>query len=104
MTNIYLCGMIKLRIYTILLEKKETGMISTVTTTTVSTVTTVALAASLGLVSIVTLLMLLIQKELVTAATGPRAKALGRILNMAIVPLLMAFALIVVVKVAEVLR
>jgi hypothetical protein len=96
--------MIKLRIYTILLEKKETGMISTVTTTTVSTVTTVALAASLGLVSIVTLLMLLIQKELVTAATGPRAKALGRILNMAIVPLLMAFALIVVVKVAEVLR
>jgi hypothetical protein len=48
--------------------------------------------------------MLLIQKELVTAATGPRAKALGRILNMAIVPLLMAFALIVVVKVAEVLR
>jgi len=79
-------------------------MISTVTTTTVSTVTTVALAASLGLVTIVTLLSLLIQKELVTAATGPRTRALGQALNIAIVPLLIAFALIVVAKVAEVLR
>ena len=79
-------------------------MISTVTTTTVSTVTTVALAASLGLIAIVTLLALLIQKELVTVGSGARTQALGRALNMAIVPLLMAFALIVAVKVAEVLR
>ena len=79
-------------------------MVSTVTTTTVSTVTTVALAASLGLVAIVTLLSLLIQKELVTAASGARAKALGRALNVDIVPLLMGFALIVVLKVVEVLR
>lgn len=88
----------------IIFQKERGEMVSTVTTTTVSTVTTVALAASLGLVAIVTLLALLIQKELVTAATGPRAKALGRVLNTAIVPLLMAFAFIVAVKVAEVLR
>ena len=79
-------------------------MISTVTTTTVSTVTTVALAASLGLVSVITLLSLLIQKELVTTATSPRAKVLSRALNIAIVPLLMVFILLTAVRVAEVLR
>ena len=81
-------------------------MISTVTTTTVSTITstTVVFAASLGLIVILTLLALLIQKELVTAVATPRARALGRVLNVAIVPLLMAFALIVVVRVAEVLH
>lgn len=79
-------------------------MISTVTTTTVSTVTTVALATSIALVSIVALLALLIQKEWLTAATGPRAKALGRVLNTAIIPLLIVFAVTLVVKVAEVWR
>lgn len=79
-------------------------MVSTVTTTTVSTVTTVALAGSLAIVSILTLLALLIQKELTTAAEGHRLRALGRVLNIGIVPLLMGFALIVAVRVAEVLK
>jgi len=79
-------------------------MISTVTTTTVSTVTTVALATSIALVSIVALLALLIQKEWVAAAASPRAKALGRVLNTAIVPLLIVFVVTLVVKVAEVWR
>jgi hypothetical protein len=79
-------------------------MISTVTTSTVTTVTSVALAASLGLVAVLVLLMLLVQKEAVTAVAGPRAKAFGRVLNTAIVPLLMAFAFIAVVKIGEVLR
>lgn len=79
-------------------------MVSTVTTTTVSTVTTVSIAGSLALVAIVTLLALLIQKELTTAAEGRLARALGRALNIGIVPLLMGFALIVAVRVAEVLR
>ncbi len=74
-------------------------MISTVTTATVSTIasTTVVFAASLGL------LALLIQKELVTAVPGSRAKTLGQILNVAIFPLLMVFALIVVTRLAEIL-
>lgn len=76
-------------------------MISTVTT---STVVTVAAFASLGLIAVVVLLSLLIQKELVTSASSRRAQALNRVLNVAIVPLFMAFALIVAVKVAEVLR
>ena len=78
-------------------------MVSTVTSVTISTVTTVALSASLGLVAIVILLALLIQKELVSVAVGPKAKAFGRVLNTAIVPLLMVFAVTVVVKVLEVL-
>ena len=86
-------------------------MISTVTSTTVSTitssassVTTGALAASLALVSVIILFVLLVQKELVTATDTPRFRALGRTLNVAIVPLLMAFAVIVVTRVAEALR
>jgi len=79
-------------------------MVSTVTTTTVSTVTTVTIAGSLALVSILTLLALLIQKELTTAGEGRLAHALGRALNIGIVPLLMGFALIVAVRVAEVLK
>jgi hypothetical protein len=79
-------------------------MVSTVTTTTVTTVTTVALGASLGLIVIVLLLMLLVQKEVLTAATSGRAKALSRSLNTAIVPLVIGFAFIAIVKVIQVLR
>ncbi|MCB0059867.1 MAG: hypothetical protein KDE45_22670 [Caldilineaceae bacterium] len=79
-------------------------MISTVTTTTVTTVTTIALALSVSLIAVVTLLALLIQKEILTAADSPRGRALSRVLNIAIVPLLLAFALIAVVQVSNVLR
>lgn len=79
-------------------------MISTVTTTTVSTVTTVAMAGSLALLAVVTLLILLIQREVIAASEGPRAKLFVRALNIAIAPLLMAFAMSMVVKVLEVLR
>ncbi len=79
-------------------------MVSTVTTTTVSTVTTVVMAGSLGLVAVITLLILLIQKELVTVSEGPRAKLLVRALNIAIAPLLIAFAVTMAVKVAEALQ
>jgi hypothetical protein len=79
-------------------------MVSTVTTSTVVTVTTVAIAGSLTLIGICTLLALLIQKELTTATEGRFARAFGRALNIGIVPLLITFALIVAVKVADVLK
>ena len=78
-------------------------MVSTVTTTTVSTVTTAVMAGSLGLLVVVTLLILLVQKEVIAVSDGPRAKVLVRALNIAIAPLLMAFAMTMVVKVLEVL-
>ncbi len=81
-------------------------MISTVTTTTVTTVTTatVAVLAGLSLLAIVMLLGLLISKELVSVSDQPRFKSLGRVLNVAIVPLSLSFVLIAVMKVLQVLR
>jgi len=79
-------------------------MVSTVTTSTVVTVTTVAIAGSLALIGICTLLALLIQKELSTATEGRFGRALGQALSIGIVPLLITFALIVAVKVADVLK
>ena len=89
-------------------------MISTITSTTVTTitsvtsttttVTTVSFAASLALVSVLVLFALLLQKELVLATDSPRFKALGRTLDVAVVPLMMSFAMILVARVIEVLR
>jgi hypothetical protein len=79
-------------------------MISTVTTSTVSTITTAALAGSVALIGILVLLVLLVQKELSSAANGERYKALSKALNIGIVPLLIAFALVVFSRIAEVLR
>ena len=79
-------------------------MISTVTTTTVSTVTTVAIAGSLALVSVLTLLALLIQKEAIMSSHSRVGRALGKALNIGIIPLLLGFALIAAVKIAEVFK
>lgn len=79
-------------------------MVSTVTTATVATVTTFAIASSLALVGITTLLVLLVQKEMATASRGRFARALGQALRIGIVPLLIAFVLIVAVRIAEALR
>jgi hypothetical protein len=81
-------------------------MISTVTTTTVTTVTTatIAVLGGLSLLAIVMLFGMLISKEVVSSSERPRLKAFSYALNVAIVPLLLAFLLVVAVKVAEVLR
>jgi hypothetical protein len=79
-------------------------MISTVTTSTVSTITTSAIAGSVALVAIMVLLFLLIQKELASSASGARLKTLTRVLNIGIVPLLLAFVVVVVTRVAEILK
>ena len=81
-------------------------MISTVTTTTVTTVTTVT-AAVLGGLSLLTVVMLLgmfISKEVVSSSEVSRWKAFGKALNLALIPLLLGFLLIAVMKVLEVLR
>ena len=79
-------------------------MISTVTTSTVSTVTTAALAGSVALIGILVLLVLLVQKELAHAAAGTRLQTLKKVLNIGIVPLLIAFGLLVFSRIAEILR
>ena len=79
-------------------------MISTVTTSTVSTVTTAALAGSVALIGVLILFSLLIQKEVTTTSSSSRLQRLGKMLYIGIVPLLIAFVLIVAYKVMEVLR
>ena len=79
-------------------------MISTVTTTT-TTVTTasIAIVAAIGVVAVVMLVSFLATRELATASEGPRFKRLGRYLNVGIIPLLMVFGMIVVMKISEIL-
>lgn len=79
-------------------------MISTVTTSTVSTVTTAAIAGSVALIGIFVFFALLLQKEVTTTATGSRMKRLGQVLNVGIIPLSIAFFLIVVTTVVGILR
>jgi len=79
-------------------------MVSTVTTTTVTTVTTIALAASLGMLAICTLLIILMQKEVISSLSGARAKAFAKVLNVSIVPLAIVAAMIIAMKVVEVLQ
>jgi hypothetical protein len=79
-------------------------MISTVTTTTVTTVTSIALTASLALIAIVVLMMLLIQKEIISVSDNQKLQAWGRIINIAIVPLLLSFGFIAAVTIFEVLQ
>lgn len=77
-------------------------MTSTVTTSTVSTVTTTAFFSSLVLIAIVTLLILLIKKEIFLSANDPVAARLRRVLDIAIIPLMMVFGMTVFVKLFEV--
>jgi hypothetical protein len=76
-------------------------MISTVTTSTVSTVTTAALAGSVALIGILVLFVLLLQKEVTTVANNNRLRKLRQALNVGIIPLLIAFVLVVIAKISD---
>lgn len=85
--------------------------VSTVTTTTASTVTTTtSLVTGVGMIATITLIAMLIAKELAGAvpvnSSAPELilpGALDRVLNVGIIPLLMVFVSIVLVKVLNVL-
>ncbi len=81
-------------------------MVSTVTVSTVSTISTVtavSLAVAVGVVGAVALVALLTTKELATAHASVRSRLIARFCDVAIWPLLAAFAVTVVLKVVEVL-
>lgn len=78
-------------------------MTTTVTTVTISTVTVMGVAAALGLITILTLVALLISKEIATVVPGERGLRWSKTLNIGVVPLVVAFGVIVAVKLAEVL-
>jgi len=80
-------------------------MIATiVTTTTVSTVTVYTLAGSLALVGILAMMALLISKDVTSTANGERAKRIHRALNIALIPLLIVFVVVVASKVVAFAR
>lgn len=80
------------------------AVVTTITSSTVSTITsTVGMAAALGGIAVLTLIAFLAAKELASADGRPRLRVLSRMLNVAIVPLLVTFAAIVAAKVAEAL-
>ena len=78
-------------------------MISSVTISTVSTITSAASIAAFGLVVILTLIAFVVVKELASSGNDARLQTLSRVLNIAIVPLLLVFVATVANKVVEVL-
>jgi len=79
-------------------------MFTTVTPSTVSIITNPALAESAVYLGVLVLLALLVQKELASASADLRFQTLGRALNIGILPLLIAFGLLVCSRLAEILR
>ncbi len=79
-------------------------MISTVTISTVTTVTTAALAGSVALIGILVLFGLLLQKEVAISSSNRFLRRLGAILDIGIIPLLIAFVLILITQIVDLLR
>ena len=78
-------------------------MISTVTISTVTTVTAVGLGASLAVFGTILLVGFLTGKALLGASGGERQTYLARAASVGIIPLVMAFLVVVSLKIIEVL-
>ena len=77
-------------------------MISTINTSTLAY--SGALADSVTLIVVLLLFVLLVQKELAISSSDLRLKRLSLALNVPLFPMLVAFLVIVIFRVAEVLR
>lgn len=78
-------------------------MITTVTTSTITTVSTIAAMGLAATVSVVALIAFLTTKELASASLSSSSQRTARFFNVGILPMVMAFVVIVAVKVVEVL-
>ena len=76
-----------------------TGLVTGAVTDSITT----GSAASLGQVAVITLILFLVTKELASASDGPKPRILSQHALVGIVPLLIVFGLIVLVKAVEVL-
>jgi hypothetical protein len=75
-------------------------MTTTVTTATISTVTVLGFGATIALFVVLLLIGFLVAKEITTSVPDDRAAAVGRIMNVGAIPLLIAFAVILVTRLA----
>ena len=79
-------------------------MITTVTTSTITSVTTtIGFAIAVSLVAVIALVAFLCAKELAAASGGSSPRFLARYCDVGIVPLVIAFTMIVAMKVVEIL-
>lgn len=81
-------------------------MITTVTTSTITTVTimaTMGLSITIGVATVITLIAFLTTKELVGASLSPSSRLVAKFLTIGILPMIMAFAVIVIVRIATLL-
>ena len=79
-------------------------MITTVTTvTTVTTIAAMGLTAALSIAAIITLIVFLATRELASAGHSHRFSRMAKFVSVGILPLIMAFAAIVVVDIAKIL-
>ena len=79
-------------------------MITTIiTVTTVTTIAALGLTAAISVVAVATLMVFLATRELASTTNSPLSLRIARFASVGILPLVMAFAALVVVKIIEVL-
>lgn len=78
-------------------------MITTVTVSTVTTMVAMGLTAVVTIAAVVSLLCFLVTRELASAHGSSTSLRVAKFLSVGILPLAMAFAVIVAVRIAEVL-
>jgi hypothetical protein len=79
-------------------------VITTVTTSTITSVTTtIGFAIAVSLVAVIALVVFLCAKELAAASSGSSPRFLARSFDIGIVPLVIAFIMIVAMKVVEII-
>ena len=79
-----------------------TATVTAATRTIIASGSYETLSATIGIVAILLLLVLLIEKELMRAAGGPRLRIGVQALNIVITPLLLMFTLILVMRLASI--
>ncbi len=78
-------------------------MIITVTSSTITSVAAMGLTAAVSIAAIVSLILFLVTKELASASGSNTSSRIARFFNIGILPLVMAFTVIIAVKIAGVL-
>ena len=79
-------------------------MISTVTTSTVSVITTAQFTGTLAVIAILVLLALLVQKEIAKDSANNLIMQLNQVFDVSVVPLLIAFLVIVFFNITKYLN
>ena len=79
-------------------------MITTVTTvTTITTIAAMGISAVVSMAAVITLIVFLTTQELAGASNYALPLRIARFVSIGILPLIMAFAVIVIVKITELL-